>query len=168
MRKTAQGIMLAGFVFVFFALPFAGVDLLIDAVGFLLVWNGLAALQKLDKTFGAAPLVCLALVAVAAAQLFFEGAAAQVLRAVRVAGEVVLYWQMLKGFARQAPKRAVPLPAWLFWCGFAVCAAAGLLYFAGLAAPLPPQVVAAAQWAGRTAILGLLAVLVITEKNDGN
>lgn len=160
--------MLAGFVFVFFALPFAGVDLLIDAVGFLLVWNGLAALQKLDKAYGAAPVVCLMLVAVSAAQLFFRGTAGQALQAVRVVGELVLYWQMLKGFARCAPKRAVPLPARLFWCGLAVCAVAGLLYFAGLAVALPPQVVAAAQWAGRIVILGLLAVLVITEKNGDN
>lgn len=68
------GILFAGFAFTIFTIPFAGVDLLIDAVGFLLIFNGLLPLRKLHSAFFAAVPVSICLVILASLQLFSSSA----------------------------------------------------------------------------------------------
>ena len=100
MQKTAVGVTLAGFVLAFFSLYAFGLDLLIDAVGFLLVFNGARALAVWAAPFKPASAVALGLVAVAAAQLFFvAGVPALVLGALRGVGLAVLYLLFAGGFA---------------------------------------------------------------------
>ncbi len=100
MRRTAILIMMVGFLFAYFSLEVAGIDLLIDAVGFLLVWNGVRVLARQENGFGFSGPVCLALVGICALQLFFDGTVGQVLAVLRAVAEVVLYAMMLRGFWR--------------------------------------------------------------------
>ncbi len=55
MRRIAVGILLVGFVFVFFRLAVLDIDLLMDPVGFLLLFNGVRALQKIQRATAARP-----------------------------------------------------------------------------------------------------------------
>ncbi len=97
MKKTSIMILLAGFVFIYFTLPFSGIDLLIDAVGFLLLWNGLRGLQKAGVNTGLAAPLCLLLVLVASGQLFVGGAFYTVLTVLRSLAEAVLLFFILQG-----------------------------------------------------------------------
>lgn len=89
MHRTAIGILLIGFVFIFFRLDFAGVDLLIDAVGFLLIFNGANALRRIEgkdgngKLFGCAVPLSVAMVATSAIQLFAGGTFATIVSVVQ-------------------------------------------------------------------------------------
>lgn len=98
MRKTAAGLIAAGFVFAYFSLPLFGIDLLLDPVGYVLVFNGLRVFQKRGRAFGVAVFWCLGLVALSAAQLFVGGAAAGVLQPLRTAADLVLFLLMIGGF----------------------------------------------------------------------
>lgn len=70
MQKIAVGIILFGLAFTFFSIFFAGIDILIDAVGFLFVFNGTWALRKKVPLFAKAACLSLVLVVVSSAQLF--------------------------------------------------------------------------------------------------
>ncbi|MDL2324229.1 hypothetical protein LJC61_03635 [Ruminococcaceae bacterium OttesenSCG-928-A16] len=174
MRRIAAAIVLVGFAFAFFTLPFAGVDILIDAVGFLLVWNGVRALQKKDAVYRFAAPCSLVLVAIAAAQVFLGGGVAAyavqsglagwVLQGLRLAAEGLLYWQLLAGFARLAKAGQRPGLAKLAYVALAVClagvlvsACAWALLFFGYPLVVP---VAAVVWAGHIALLAVLAGFV--------
>lgn len=123
MRKTAVGIILAGFLFIFIRLSFMGIDLLIDAVGFLLLFNGARALQKIGRAeaagllpvsganaageaarppatlgFGAAQICAIILIIVSALQLFLLGVPGVVAGILRAAGETALLFFLLRGF----------------------------------------------------------------------
>ena len=120
MQKTAVGVMLAGFVLAFFSLYAFGLDLLIDAVGFLLVFNSARALAVWAAPFKPASAVALGLVAVAAAQLFFmSGVPAVVLGVLRGAGLAALYLLFSAGFAplfgAGYQKRLAPIAKAVFW-----------------------------------------------------
>jgi hypothetical protein len=93
MLPAAIGLMLAGFGFIFFTVTAGDLDILIDAVGFLLIFNGVLALRKTHKKlFGGACLLCLPLVAVACLQLFFIfGTAPLLLLGLRAVLEALLY-----------------------------------------------------------------------------
>lgn len=113
MRKTATLLVVAGFGFAFITvwLPSMGIDLLIDAVGYLLVWNGLRALQARDKVYGFAPYVALALVGITTAQLMVRGTMIPVLSLVRPLAEALLFWQLfwgLRRIARAEQRRSLP------------------------------------------------------------
>lgn len=133
MRKTAIAIMLVGFVFAFFSVRLAGVDLLIDAVGFLLVFNGVRPLQKSLPGFGQSSWCALALVLVSALQLFLGGFALLILGLLRSALEVALYLMLMGGFSRllQAEGRGRALPLWraaALLCALAAVFSALLLF----------------------------------------
>lgn len=100
MRKTAILILLAGFVFTSFAVEAAGIDLLIDSVGFLLAFNGMRGLARAQPGFAPGGAVCLGLVAVSALQLFCSGAVLAALSVARALGEAALYLLLLRGFWR--------------------------------------------------------------------
>lgn len=128
MQKTAVGVMLAGFVLAFFSIEAFGMDLLIDAVGWLLVFNAARALAVWDKGFKPASWLALGLVGVSALQLFFmAGALALVLGVLRVAGQAALFLLLAGGFARLfaagGQKRLAPVARAVFWLGAACCAA---------------------------------------------
>lgn len=98
MKKTAIMLMLVGLVFAFFTLPFSGIDLLIDAVGFLIVWNSLRALRLTSSAFATAAWLCLGLVGLSAAQLFSSGLAYTAVTNLRLLLEVPFFLLLLKGF----------------------------------------------------------------------
>lgn len=123
MRRTAVGILLAGFVFIFFIIPFMGIDLLIDAVGFLLLFNGARALQKIGRAeaegllpgtntgllppasfgFGAAQPLAIILVGLSAVQLFVGvstgmASGGGIIGIARAVLEILLFLSLLRGF----------------------------------------------------------------------
>lgn len=99
MRKTALLILLVGFIFVSFSVPFMGIDLLLDPVGWLLVWNALRALRLKDRVIGASVPVALVLVPVSALQLFLATGTLSLVLALLQAGlEAALFLLMLRGF----------------------------------------------------------------------
>ena len=121
MRKTSLMILLAGFVFIYFTLPFSGIDLLIDAVGFLLIRNGLRGLQKTGVTLGPAVSICLVLVAIAAGQLFVGGIFIVILAVLRAMAEASLLFFLMQGLLPLTPRpplrfllRAVFIAAMVF------------------------------------------------------
>lgn len=100
MQRIALLVIFSGFCFAYLTIPFAGIDLLIDAVGFLVVFNGLRFLGKLYQPhFRGGKLASLVLVVVSALQLFLkEGLAAGTLAYVRAGMEVLLYFYLLLAF----------------------------------------------------------------------
>lgn len=126
MRKAAVGILLVGYVFVIFALPAFGIDLLIDAVGFLLIFNAARALRRTEPAFAFAPWVALALVVVSALQLFLSGAALVALAILRGLGEGLLLGLLARGFGRMLAAEGKPRAAVLARAGLLLCAAAAL------------------------------------------
>ncbi len=60
----------SGLLFVLFSLPFLGVDLLIDAVGWILVFNGARICERPNGGIGPLAALCLILSAVASSLLF--------------------------------------------------------------------------------------------------
>lgn len=140
MRRTAFGIMLVGLLLVAFRIPFMGMDLLIDAVGYLLVCNGLWALHKVQRLYPAwLPGVCLPLVLAAALQLFFSvGTVLLITQILCLLLECILYVAFAAGVVAdlrdgqkrqgQGSRRAM-LPAGVVWplAGLGVVASLALL-----------------------------------------
>lgn len=124
MRRVTAGLMAAGFVFVFFSIPVAGVDILIDAVGFLLVFNGLRPLAKLHPHFRFSPAVSLFLVVVTAAQLFLPASLARTATIMRAAGETSLYILIANGYGRSFLAGGKPGQAAFSGGIFTLCAVA--------------------------------------------
>ena len=117
MQRTAVAIMLAGFIFTFFSLPFFGIDLFIDAVGFSLIFNAARALKSWQASFGKAAIAAMALVPLSALQLFFTAAPlALALALLRAAGEAALFYFLAFGFYAllDASKRKAPALAMRF------------------------------------------------------
>lgn len=172
--KTAVAILLAGFVFAFFQLPFAGIDLLLDPVGFLLVFNGANGLRKLagaeGRGFGPACGVALALVALTAVQLFAGGAVADVLPALRGGLEAALFYLLYRGFAALLegsgrPGGAVAVTVAL-WVSMAVAAARAVVGVLRLAAGsgLPPMAGYLIEGSGYLAQVFLLVTFLLVFK----
>lgn len=161
MHRPAAFIMLAGAVFIFFSLPLYGVDLLIDAVGFLLLFNGLRPYARLYPAFGPAPAVSLGLVAVAALSLFIGGAVGAALLWALAGGSALLFLLMALGFGRgllpaepRSSGARAPIAALAICLGLAAPAA----FFPRLAALLP-ALAGALDAAGLAVHLALLAAL---------
>ncbi len=132
MRKTAVLLIVFGLIFVFFRVEAFGIDLLMDAAGYILVFNGVRALHKAYGGFGISPVLCLVLVPVTAAQLFLSGVPLVVVSLVRVAPEMSLFCMMAAGFFKLAKAQG---RAALGGCTFALfLAAAAASLLAGLAA----------------------------------
>lgn len=157
MRKTAILILLAGFVFVFYSLEFMGVDLLIDAVGWLMVWNGVRALHKRDGVFRLSVIFSLMLVPISALQLFFTGPVVFLLWALRYACELLFYFTMMQGFCRllctENRQKNTPLVRAVFLCAMLPF---GLPVLFGSA---PELLLRAAQFTGYAVHLAFLLVL---------
>lgn len=105
MRKTAVAIILLGLLFANCTLLFSGIDLLIDAVGFLLIWNGVSALQKVDHVYGKSSVTSIILLVLSIAQLFFTNPQSiifMILFLLRVCAEGILCWQVINGFCKLA------------------------------------------------------------------
>lgn len=165
MRKIAAWLVFSGLIFAFFSLPFAGTDLLIDAVGFLLVWNGVRALQKKDAVYGFAAACSLVLVGVAVLQLFLTSMGGWVLAGLRLAAEGLLCWQLFAGFARLGAKWRGVKASVVAYSALGVCLAgiaAGLvqcpLLFLGWAVH---PALSALVWAAKTAALALVGAFAI-------
>lgn len=71
MRKIPITLIIIGLFFTNISLYFNGIDLLIDAVGFLLIWNGVKALQKIDAVYGFANVCSFSLIFISILSLFF-------------------------------------------------------------------------------------------------
>lgn len=97
MTAIIMGIMLVGFSFTFFALPFAGIDLLIDAVGYLLIFNAVRPLRKLYPAFKGSVSTSLLLVVVSSLELFFPWGP---LYAIRAMADAFLLLCLARGFYR--------------------------------------------------------------------
>lgn len=161
MRKTALAIMLVGFVFVFFSIPLAGIDLLIDAVGFLLIFNGVRPLEKTLPGFGKASWCAILLTVLAAVQLFFGGTVYLVLSLLRAAGEVLLFLWMMRGFARMLQSENRARLAQLTYAAFALNIAASALVAVMLFVTLPTLAMAIVLAAVHLLLLALLVRLAL-------
>lgn len=162
MRRIAAGILLAGFVFIFFRVPVLGIDILIDAVGFLLLFNGARALQKMERAeaalcapdlftppafaFGAAQPIAIALVALSAAQLFAGavtglGSGGGIVGIARGVLEILLFACLLRGLLPLLKRQGRRALGWALPAALALDMAASLLSVVGIfvlaAQPLP-------------------------------
>ena len=106
--QSAAALMLTGFLFAQFSIHIAGLDILIDAVGWLLVFNGLRPLEKPEGGLGPRAGLCLALVAVAGAQIFALGGQAVVLQVMRALLEIGLFISMAQLFGWWLPVAGLP------------------------------------------------------------
>lgn len=157
MHPAAFGVMIAGFVFTYFSIPLPlldGFDLLTDAVGFLLVHNGIRGLRrsgvqagpaftrnakgkikkiKAEKQgFGLASFSCFWLVFVSAVQLFLSATPLLFATALRAVLEVLLYLSLAKGFGKKlkAVRPGLSLLARaVFWLNALGTLAYGILLF---------------------------------------
>lgn len=126
-RGIALGLVAVGLGFAFFAIDFMGVDLLIDAVGFLIAYNGLRVLKKLCPGFAGSDILCIGLVALAALQLFLGGTALWVAGILRPLAECALFALMLRGFAQLLPRGRRPALRWAVLCALLLNMAAEIL-----------------------------------------
>lgn len=163
MRRIAVWILIIGLGFAFFRLPFAGVDLLIDAVGWLLAWNALRPLARKENTFGISAPLCLALVAVSALQLFFTGGLSTALALLRCGLEIALFAMVARGFGLVLRREGHEADARLAALCFGLCMAASLCVFTLVLWPSAPAVAAMAltffAGAAHVALLACLARL---------
>lgn len=136
MRKIPLGVLFAGYLFVLFAIPAFGIDLLIDAVGYLIIFNALRFLSKLYPKFAPAVPVSLVLTLAAAAHLVLQmyGTTLALFIWLLPLLDAVLLALLLRGFAhmfhREGPKPAlvatlVVFPANILWPLVHAAAAAG-------------------------------------------
>ena len=139
MRRTAFLILLAGVIFVYFSIPFMGIDLLIDAVGFSLLFNAIRPLRKTRQGFAIADSLCLGLVLVSALQLLFFGIPSIVLASLRALLETLVFcmlagglWQMLK--RDNAPRLALSIKI-IFGLGALFSLSNGIILVAGIQIP---------------------------------
>ncbi len=94
--SVALGLVLAGLVFALCSVRVGGMDVLVDAVGWLLVFNGLRPLEKPGGGVGPRGLLCLGLLALSAAQLFLvSGGLAGWLYLLRMALEAGLFLSLI-------------------------------------------------------------------------
>lgn len=162
MRRTAVGILLAGFVFIFFQLEFAGVDLLIDAVGFLLIFNSAHALRKIEgrdtegKLFGYPVPFAVALIVVSGVFLFAGGVFATILTVLRGVLEIGLFVSLQVAFLVLLRRRAQNLLAYLSSTALLLSAAVSLL---GIPAALMVAMPFGAVLASFCMVSGLIAHL---------
>lgn len=119
MRKASIILILGGFVFVLFSAPLLGLDLLIDAVGYLFIWNGLRMLQKESPFFRLAIFFALILTGVAAVHLFLPNNI--VLFFIWLICDLFLYVFMFRGFFILARTWDVSLLGIIGWIVCALC-----------------------------------------------
>lgn len=165
LRRTATGIILAGYIFAVFRVSFGGVDLLIDAVGYLLVFNGAKALRKRNGKFAGAPVMALGLVVVAAIQMFALGMMALVLAMLRCVADVLLYLFLQRGYVADLAGDGWHWESGLFRVAFGVNALAQAAQLGALAAGRWPlaAVNTAALCAHAVWMLALLRVLLLSD-----
>ncbi len=72
---NAVAVIFVGLIFVFFSFSFMGIDLLIDAVGWILVFNGVRVYERPRGGIGFIAVLCLILCVASALLLFFSGTA---------------------------------------------------------------------------------------------
>ncbi len=125
MRKIACLLAAFGFAFAFFTLRAFGIDLLIDAVGFVLAANAMRAFRRFWGGFPGAAALCFALAALAVAGIFVFGTAFSTVVVLRAVGECFLFGIMAAGFLHMElpPKQRVwrvLLAAACFACAAAV------------------------------------------------
>jgi hypothetical protein len=107
-HKTAMAIFLTGLVFSFFTAPAFGIDLLLDPVGFLLIFNAMNTLRKLAGGnvgagyFKVAMFISIALILLSTVPIFFDGEVGQAALTLRPALETVLFAMLLLGYASPA------------------------------------------------------------------
>ena len=156
--QNAVGILLVGFVFALFTLTFFGIDILLDAVGWLLVFNGVRPLERPKGGIGVRASLCLGLVVVSAAQLFLTGGVvALLLLGARAALEAALFLLLISLFRNLLASYGRARLAVVFAGVLALSAVASLFPF--LVAVLP----GATQAAGvlQAAALGVHLLLVV-------
>ena len=127
MRKTAVLLIVFGFAFVFFRIEAFGIDLLMDAAGYVLVFNGVRALGKVHGGFGISPALCIVLVLVTAVQIFLSGVPLVAVSLVRTAPEMCLFFMMAAGFYALAKADGRAWLGGILFALFAASAAASLL-----------------------------------------
>ncbi len=66
-------VLCAGLLFVFFSIQFMGIDLLIDAVGWVLIFNGIRILERPGGGIGPKAALCIVLAVAGGALLFLKG-----------------------------------------------------------------------------------------------
>lgn len=96
MFKVPVALLIAGLCFTFFSLTMMGVDLLIDAVGFLFIFNGLLHLRRKWTGFWAGPLCSILLVGISSLQLFLP--AWTLVGVLRLVLTSILYLVCARGF----------------------------------------------------------------------
>lgn len=160
MYKTPTVLVLVGFAVVYFTIPFLGIDILIDAVGFLLVFNGLLALKRQQRLFLFAPQCSMVLVVAAAAQLFASGWLLMALGICRVIAECVLYWQMMRGFKGLAVGAGVAVLAKTAYVVLGLCVVSSCFGLPGTLTIISPLLTGVFEWLGRAALLLWLFVFV--------
>lgn len=167
MRKTAILLMLVGFAVVYFTIPLFGIDILMDAVGYLLVWNAVRVLHKKEDTFGFAPTCALVLTAICALQVTTGGMVLAAMLVVRPLAEALLYWQLLRGFARLAAAEEKPQLRTICFVVMALCIFASLVQcgvmFVSYTLAWAIVGMEVLQWVAHIAVLGLLGWLVLQE-----
>lgn len=164
---AALGLCLAGLVFAFGTLQVAGIDILVDAVGWLLVFNGLRPLEKPGGGIGPRAFLCLGLVGASATQLFSLGAGpAWLFLLLRTVLELALFLSLVGLFGRLlAAFGWEKAQAW-FTLAFVLNAALGLLLagalLLGLALPSPyGLLLTVLGYAARLLLAGLLVWLMM-------
>lgn len=90
MRKIPFIIMAIGFAFTYYSIPFMGIDLLIDAVGYLFIFNGLWVFRLQGTRYTLGALCAFALVIIAAFPLLFSSFASQLFILLRYAFDFIL------------------------------------------------------------------------------
>ncbi len=136
-QSIALGMMCVGLGFAYFGLLFNGVDLLIDAVGYLLVFNALRALKKIQHRFAGGDVIAGILTVVALAQLFVYGTMLFFVMLIRGILELVLYIVLFCGLASTLKAVVGEVGRRVYLAIFLVCAlGCGCLYFAALLWPV--------------------------------
>lgn len=126
MRRTSVLLVLLGLLFVYIRMPAAGLrDMFIDAVGYLIVFNGIRGLRHENGGFTLSMWVCLVLVPVCAVEFFIEGNT--VLTVARRALELALYAGLFASFMRVFKKNNGRLAFWLCVTGVVICAAGAVI-----------------------------------------
>ncbi|MDL2254151.1 hypothetical protein LJC49_08835 [Ruminococcaceae bacterium OttesenSCG-928-I18] len=160
--RNAIGILLAGFVLALFTIELAGIDILLDAVGWLLVFNGVRPLERPEGGIGPRAALALGLVAVSALQLFFtEGMPAVVLAGARAGLEIVFFLLLIGLFRRILHKFGQSKTAGVMAFLLAVNAVAAVFWVLRFALPATAAVLTAVGAVTHVLlVLGLLWVLL--------
>lgn len=102
MLPSALALIIVGLIFAYFPIMVADIDMLIDAVGFLLAYNGIRALRRTNEGFfGICSKLCLSLVPIAIAQLFLlYGVPRIALLVARFIFEGLLYFALARSMGK--------------------------------------------------------------------